>query len=365
MFTVEMLDAYEGDALWIEYGANGTRHRMLIDAGRKRTYREIARRIKKLEEPLELFVITHIDDDHIFGAVPLLADSRVGAGHFKDVWYNGFTHLNPDSGKRPAPDRLGPLNGEFFAGLLLEGGFPWNEQFDSGHTAVVEDDGPLPVKSLAGGMRLTLLSPGWTQLTKLKDFWERELNGIAPGDAKGALKRFRDTRKVQPDVLGGLLDIQGILDADVEEADTKPPNGSSIAVLAEYDDRRVLFSGDAHPAVLEASLRRFLAERNEGERLRLDAFKLSHHGSKNNTTAALLDLIDCDSFLISTSGARHHHPDKAALARVIRRNKDAARPTKLYFNHRSDETKPWDDPDAQDEWNYRAIYPPQGCLLEL
>ena len=365
MFTIEMLDAYEGDALWIEYGAGEDVHRVLIDAGRKETYRDIVERIEATEGPLDLFVITHIDDDHIFGALPLLADGRVAADRFRDVWYNGYTQLDPAIARRPPRDVLGAKKGEIFAGLLLQGGFPWNNLFDDGRTAVVEDEGELPWRELAGGMRLTLLSPRWHDLARLRDFWDRTLEDMEPGDAAAALALFEDLRSVQPDVLGGSLDIQGILDDDDEKMDDKEPNGSSIAFLAEWDGRRVLFTGDAHPPVLEGSIRRLLEERGEGPRLRLDAFKVSHHGSKKNTSRALLDLIDCDTFLISTSGSRHHHPDKQALARIVDRFRGGARPTRLFFNHRSDETQVWDDPDAQDAWNYRAYYPPAGCLLDL
>lgn len=364
MFTIEMLDAYEGDALWIEYGDSQRPRRLLVDCGRKRTYREIARRIEKLSDPLELLVITHVDDDHIFGAVPLLGDGRITAAHFKDVWYNGYTHLDRRTAARPAPDRLGPLNGEFFAGLLLKGGFPWNEAF-GGASVVVEAEGPLPAVMLEGGLRLTLLSPGWGELARMKDFWKSELGDIPAGDPEGALRRLKDARGRAPDVLGGILNIQGVLDRDKEAVDTKEPNGSSIAFLAEYKDRRVLFAADAHPPVLQASLQRLMAERGEDAKFRLNAFKLSHHGSKNNISRALLKLIDCDCFLISTSGKIHGHPDKQALARIVERYRRAARPTRLYFNHRSEQTEPWGDSAAQKAWNYKAYFPPTGCRLEL
>lgn len=59
MFTIEMLEANEGDALWVEYGDPEKPHRMLIDCGYKSTYRQVLKRFDsdpKLR--LELFVLT-------------------------------------------------------------------------------------------------------------------------------------------------------------------------------------------------------------------------------------------------------------------------------------------------------------------
>jgi hypothetical protein len=363
MFRIEMLPAYEGDCFWIEYGQGDELRRVVIDAGRKETYQALVERLAALDEPVELFVMTHIDDDHIFGAVPLFADARVNKTTFKDIWYNGYTHLDPEVARRPPSDMLGPMNGEIFAALLLKGNFPWNESFDRGATIVVPDDGKLPRVKLPGGMTLTLLAPTWESLSALKTFWERELDDIEPGDAEAALEIFSDRRQLQPDVLGGLLDVEDLIERPYK-SDTKEPNGSSIAFLAEHDGRSVLFTGDAHPPVLEQAIERLLAERGQTT-LPLDAFKISHHGSKNNTSARLLELIDCRRFLISTNGTRHRHPDQEAVARIVYRNHENSEPTELYFNYRTEQNSVWDDEELKEDWNYRTHYPPEGTLIKL
>ena len=45
--------------------------------------------------------------------------------------------------------------------------------------------------------------------------------------------------------------------------------------------------------------------------------KISHHGSRKNTSNELLELIKCRKFLISTDGKQHYHPDKESLSRII------------------------------------------------
>ena len=59
---------------------------------------------------------------------------------------------------------------------------------------------------------------------------------------------------------------------------------------------------------LQQSIRRLLDER-EQSRLEVDLFKVAHHGSMNNVTSELLDLIDPGVILICTDGTRFGHPD--------------------------------------------------------
>lgn len=59
----------------------------------------------------------------------------------------------------------------------------------------------------------------------------------------------------------------------VFKEDKAEPNGSSIAFIAEYEGKRVLFGADAHPSVLMESLQRAPLK---ADALPLSAFKLPH-----------------------------------------------------------------------------------------
>ncbi|MES9990667.1 MAG: MBL fold metallo-hydrolase [Candidatus Thiodiazotropha sp.] len=371
MLTIEMLPADEGDALWIEYGSDPKRH-ILIDCGRKTAYREIIKRFENdANLNLELFVMTHVDADHISGAVPLLQDDRFGATRVKDIWFNGWRHLNGMHKKsdRETPGTLSAKQGEYFGALLWDRGYPWNESFD-GYAVVIDDDAPLPKIELAGGMTLTLLAPDHDKLVEMRQRWEDDLQTndpnkhLDPGDFERALELLgRDSRN-RPDVLGrgheGPVVVSELLNIPFL-ADTSEPNGSSIAFLAEYDDQAILFAGDAHAPQLESSLNRLLADRGK-DILKLDALKMSHHGSARNNSSTLLEMIDCQRYLISTNGSRHHHPDPAALARVLDLYDDGV---KFYFNYRSEETKLWDDNQLINRHRYKAIYPDRKGYLKL
>jgi glyoxylase-like metal-dependent hydrolase (beta-lactamase superfamily II) len=76
MFTVDMLPAAQGDCVWIEYGTPEHPHRILIDAGPSSAYAALKERLLAARERsperrlhFELLIITHIDLDHIGGAI--------------------------------------------------------------------------------------------------------------------------------------------------------------------------------------------------------------------------------------------------------------------------------------------------------
>ena len=83
-----MLPAENGDCLWVEYGTAKTPHRMLIDCGAVSAAALVRSLIRqragdgKLD--FELFVLTHIDADHISGAIPLFEDASLPA-QFGDI----------------------------------------------------------------------------------------------------------------------------------------------------------------------------------------------------------------------------------------------------------------------------------------
>src|SRR5688572_7974472 len=121
MLRIEMLPAGEGDCLWIEYGERESPHRILIDTGTPGTYPALQERIRKVGGPcrFELFVVTHIDEDHIGSAVKLMEDPPEGVS-FGDIWFNGYRHL------LKATDRLGVKKAQELTLKLDRDELPWN-----------------------------------------------------------------------------------------------------------------------------------------------------------------------------------------------------------------------------------------------
>lgn len=347
MLSIEMLPARYGDCLWIEYGDPGHPRRILVDCGLRTGYHAVAERLRDRPDiTFELFVMTHIDADHIAGAIPLLGE--FGPDRFREVWFNGRDHLPLP------PDVLGVLQGQIFAELIAERGFSWNRRWN-GKAVMVPDDGPLPVIEPSDGMKLTLLSPTPERLADLRTVWDEELERLElePGTA---LDRLEERPDLQPDALGpSRIDVEALAEKPFKP-DKGEANGSSIALLAEHDGKALLLTGDAFAPLLEQTIGRLLRERQQ-DRLRLDAFKVSHHGGRGNTSPGLLDLVCCERFLFSTDGSRYHHPHQETIARILKSQRDV----RLHFNCRSDENQVWDDPDLQDDWRYEAHYPAPGA----
>jgi beta-lactamase superfamily II metal-dependent hydrolase len=351
IFTVELLPARHGDAIWVEYGDEAAPHRVLIDGGATSSTRDvivelIRNRIGSTADPdFELIVLTHIDADHLAGLLALFADRSVELRP-RDVWFNGWSHL-PD-------DRLGAKQAERLSAEIRRRGLPWNDLFDGDAVRLqgtLTDPWPdsLPRRTLPGGLTLTLLSPTYRTLADLKPVWRKEVT--AAGLIPGAAERPPE----QDDRLGSDVPVPNpaALSEEPFTSDRSEANGASIAFLAEFEGASVLLTGDAHAPVLEGSLRVLLAEHGL-ERLPVDAFKLPHHGSRYNLSPGLLDRVQTRRFLFSTDGSsRSHHPDPVAVSRIVTTVPKA----RLEFNYRSDYTRVWEAGRLQRRYGYSVIYP--------
>jgi hypothetical protein len=354
MLTVEMLPAEHGDCLWVQYGDPERPSVLLVDGGTgaPTTTRRLGQRIAGRlgpDHPAALAVVTHVDADHITGVLDLL-EAPGRDLPLAEVWFNGWEHL--------APGVRGPVQGERLGAAIRRRRLPWNAAF-AGRAVVVPDDGPLPTVDLPGDLRLTLLSPSPTQLEALRPVWEREvrLAGLVPGVAPPR------PAPAAPAVRGeGPLDPERLAARRFSE-DPSEANGSSIAFLAEHGGASVLFTGDAFAGVLARSLRRLAAERGT-RRVTVDALKLPHHGSRNNLSPELLQVLDCPRFLFSSNGRRYRHPDAVAVSRIVVGVSGA----ELLFNYRTRYTEPWEAQPLQRRFGYRTRYPAGGATgltLEL
>lgn len=361
MFRITMLPANEGDAIWVEYGTRPTRH-VLIDCGRKTAYRAVTKRLDASPRlKFELFVLTHVDADHISGAVPLLRDRRFDKNRVGDVWFNGWRHLHGKHKDFQGPGLLGALQGEFFGAMLRDKEFAWNEAFDGG-PAMVKARGKLPEIKLAGGMKLTLLGPTKDKLEGMQKKWREGLpDDLKPGDFVAALDQLENKdRRHLPDLLSGPapsgpIHVESLARKSFKK-DRSKPNGSSISFLAEYKNRAVLFAGDAHAPQLVTSIKRLLRQRRQ-KTLAIDALKMSHHGSKKNNSTELFDLLDCPCYLVSTNGKQHDHPDREALARVLNLYESGV---ELYFNFKTKQTRPWAA--LREKYGFETFYGSRGEL---
>lgn len=352
--SLEMLPALHGDSLLLAWGDAQRKRRLLVDGGPIGAFGTLRARLDALpagDRRFELIVLSHVDTDHVDGLVRLFAEPKPWPFVVKDVWFNGWRHMEQAHGL------LGGKQGEYFSALLSRrlDADSWNGAF-GGEAVVVPDTGPLPERLLSGGLRLTLLSPTPAKLNRMRDAWRKDLgDAITPGDLDGAWELLATQKRYLPGQ--GLLGSTPALDALLEKQsrpDKTAANGSSIAFLAEFAGKSVLLLADAHTDVVTASLRRLLQARGL-ERLPVGAVKLAHHGSKGNVSDELLSLVASPNFLFSSNGAIFRHPDDEAVQRVIARSVQAI-PT-LCFNYRSARNKGWESTAKQEQLGYYTRYP--------
>ncbi len=350
-FRLAMHPASEGDALILTWGdATNLRH-ALIDLGRTGDYRALKPQLKQIAN-FELFIITHIDADHIEGVVPLLkeADLPFSAKH---VWFNARVQLEAAAERMPPKERerLGAAQAEKVTDGIVKSGWAWNAHFRSGVVSTDSPEARAPL-ALAGGLTVTLLSPSDPKLSELLPVWDAELMKASlrttdPDEVAIALMEGREHL--------GMTNVEALA-AQRFKMDTTRPNGASIAFIAQFAGKRVLLAADTHPDIVEASLRGLGA--SEATPYRIDCLKVSHHGSKANTSPTLLKIIDCSCFAFSTDGTRHGHPDAETIARILK--SDSKRKKMLIFNFSQDNNTIWNNAALKQRYNYDCRFPPPG-----
>lgn len=348
MFTIEMLPGGPGDCLWIEYGKPAAPRRILVDGGASAGAQSALRkRVRALGAAarFELLIVTHIDDDHIDGILGLLRDTTSQAT-FGEVWFNDRVDHTGASGP------VSVTQGNELSKLLLAQHQPWNVAF-GGRGVAIQPAGKLPRLKLAGNMRATLLSPGTAELKALRDNWPAAVAGtsLAGPDSPPLPPGIAAVRTCPPQNLNGNLAQIAARSFQEEKTET---NASSIAILLESYGRRLLLGADARADVLARGLRRLAAERGE-DPVRIDAYKVAHHGSENNTSLDLLSTMTCGTFLFSTNGGQGFcHPHEEAIARIVTTRQHAV----LHFNTDSAASGAWRDPALIAEGgSYTPVYP--------
>lgn len=343
MLRIELLPAAQGDCVWIEYGDLNNPRFVLIDGGTSGSIQPLVDKIMQLpaeRRRLELLVVTHVDADHIGGVLKLIDTPTLGLA-IHDVWFNGYRHL------LEALETFGPEQGEKLSAGIMAANLPWNEAFDQ-RAVHVPDTGPLPVKTLDGGLELVVLGPTVEKLRRLKPVWIQACidAGIRPGEPQPVppppgLEVF------------GPIDVDTLADAPFKE-DAAEANGSSIILLLRYAGSTVLLGADGHPSVIEGGLGRLSVG---GGTIRLDAYKVSHHGSEKNLSRSLLQQIQCSRYLFSSNGAIYKHPTPQAVARVLKYSQHEGRGIELVFNYRTEYTSIWDSANLKERWGYMTVFP--------
>jgi glyoxylase-like metal-dependent hydrolase (beta-lactamase superfamily II) len=323
IFSLEALKARHGDSLILHFGDESKPQLVVIDGGPSGVYKEAFR--PRLDEvaaklapggqlPIEILMISHIDDDHIRGVLDLsdrLVQDRGLVNPPFDVrtlWHNSFDDLVGDDAEELRTGLEGASGGiasaegppsawvgqaEAVVASVPQGrqlrdnarvlGWTPNDHFATWVTA--PEQGGVEVK--LGSLTLTVVCPLLPQLEALQHDWSDKLRELKKA------KRAKDAAAV------------------AEFLDDSVYNLSSIVCLAECEGRRILLTGDARGDHIMAGLRAAkLLGANDV--LDVDILKLPHHGSDRNVTEAFFRTIKADHYVASGNG-KFHNPEVATL----------------------------------------------------
>lgn len=324
--------AENGDSILIKLG-DPVDTSILIDGGISDTYTELHNELSELyvKCPKNYIFLTHCDDDHIGGLMEFFEKDTSLFKYITTVFYNYPRELeknhpnvnghiqepqiNKNTSGNLSPDQL-----KKFTELLEESG---GEVVSS-----VYYDYKFPEDN---NFKITILSPRQETLDIFNTWIEPKL---------GLLSKIPDWNVP----ISKLVDYR-------DKKDTSPTNASSISFILEYNDKNYLFLADA----LATDIVESLIEIGYSEEYKINAslVKVSHHGSKYNTSHGLLNLINSKSFVILTNGKIHNHPDKESLAKIIHHNPDAC----LMFNYEFDFDRLFSEQDHQEypHFSYKVI----------
>jgi len=370
ILQIRMFQARHGDAFLIRCREKTGSTNILVDAGPEDVYerelKPVLEEMKNNGEQIDLFIVTHIDDDHIGGAIALIEDNGLASQPnvipIKEVWHNAYRHLQKTLPNTPLNDEdlkwligftrkwkrslkakkqgkrtVSARQGSALGALLLRGGYSWNMAV--GGRAV--NTQTLPAYQISEFACLKILSPQEEQLANLKNYWYKELKKQGFKGHLADSSEFDDAYEYFMIAVEEAQKRNGkrgvsfsdpnweTLKSDCAQEDKSCKNGSSIAFVLEYAGKKLLFAGDAFPSVIADSIHQHYP--NETTPCEMDVIKISHHGSKHNTSSNLLNMIDAPLYLISTNGALHGHPDLEALVKIV--NRSQKRPRTLMFNY--------------------------------
>ncbi|MFV8259819.1 MBL fold metallo-hydrolase [Aerococcus viridans] len=390
MIQIKMYPAKNGDCFLISTGDKVKKH-ILIDCGYVETYEMFLKKdlieIAQRKEKINLMVVTHIDADHISGAIRFIEDNnRQRFINIDEVWFNTYRHLKAseksdielqDSEKAilereialgksflkranevgVVKDEISAKQGSTLGGLLLQGNYNWNSTFggeavmSNGNQVINIDD-----------FKISILSPNEEKLQKLKEHWIKELrkkkwnfninDNELFDDAyefmqlmleEGLTIENKEISKSTQEVLINIL--EEYIDKDYSN-DISTNNGSSIALLIEFNGKKLLFLGDAHPDIIRNKLM-------EISEINFDVVKVAHHGSVKNITNELAKALISTIYLFSTNGVKHHHPDAQTIMKLLASNTEVKK--QLYFNYKTQTSSMFINSELQEKYNYEIL----------
>ncbi|MBK7523324.1 MAG: MBL fold metallo-hydrolase [Saprospiraceae bacterium] len=271
--------------------------KILIDSGYARQYKSFLKPLLETIDKIDLWIITHSDLDHIGGLGALLMDKNCKEliSKINKFWFNW------SSIAIPLDETIGVKDGIFVRDKLIELGKLDNIDIDNSLDPFVYDN-----------ISIHIIAPSENSLKASKVKWIREEITLISSRSDWSFSS------------------KELIEKKFEE-DQEVWNAGSIAVLIEQNEKRALFLADSLPSVIVERLKKSPYHFNSEKPMSVDIVKVSHHGSHKNTSIELVQLIDCENWVITANG-NGGKPSKEGILRIISERSKMNKISKIYIN---------------------------------
>lgn len=257
MFMIEMkvLQARQGDCIWIRCISDRIVN-IVIDAGPstfKKDFINLVEEIENCSEKIDLLIFSHIDDDHIKGCIQYFKKNDKTI--INKVWINGSGSSVYSDGQEHSVNNISDL-----VSLLKQKNI-------SMETPILEGK----EYSFNGG-RIKVIGPKRGTMLKVAEKIEKQM------EHSGG-KYIGDISHVE----------------DIYEADSSDTNKASIIAVLEFEDKKILFTGDSTAENIIEAVNKYYPQE------KFVIVKLPHHGSSHNISRELIKKLNTDQFIISTN----------------------------------------------------------------
>jgi hypothetical protein len=330
IFSLDVRRARKGDCLLVHYGSTDDPGLVLIDGGPSQVYKpHLKPRLAQIRKarglgsdeslPVDLMMVSHIDDDHINGILELtkeLVDAKASEQplplKIRSLWHNTFDDIIGNTPKEllaavtaafgaaslsSEPDTEG-LEPEAARVLASVGqGFKLrddarnlqlriNPQF-GGKLVMAEKKGDSI--NIGKGLKFTVAGPMKAELVALQK------------DHDKFLKKNKDDKKTKA--------------ALAAFTDTSVPNLSSLVLLVEVGKKSMLLTGDARGDKILEGLE-LVGLLKKGGKMHVNVLKMPHHGSDRNMDPIFFRRITADHYVFSGNG-EHGNPERETLQMLL------------------------------------------------
>lgn len=331
IFSLDVRRARKGDCLLLHFGSKAKPGLVMIDGGPKSVYEpHLKPRLMELRAargldaqrplPVDLVMISHVDDDHIRGILDLTRELREAPGaplvRIRRLWHNSFDKVigkNPKELTANVAAQFGPAS--------LEGDLPGDATVDSDDEEETVVSTIKVLASIPQGYQLRLDAEA-LDLQVNPEFGEKLVLAARDDVALTNGLTFSIAGPMQPELLAlqkkhdewlKELKAKGKTPEEALAAyvDKSVTNLSSLVMIAKAGGKTMLLTGDARGDKILEGLE-LIGALPQGQTLHVDLLKVPHHGSANNVKREFFERITADHYVFSGDG-EHGNPEREAL----------------------------------------------------